>query len=37
MGQLSEMSNILAHRHRPLLQVLKFFLLHLVNALGYVM
>jgi hypothetical protein len=37
MGQLSEMSNILAHRHRPLLQVLKFFLLHLDNALGYMM
>jgi hypothetical protein len=37
MGQLSETSNALAHRHRPQLQVLKFFLLHLDNALGYVM
>jgi hypothetical protein len=37
MGQLSETSNVLTHRHRPLLQVLKFFLLHLDNALGYVM
>jgi hypothetical protein len=37
MRQLDEMSNVLDHRHRPLLQVLKFFLFHLDNALGYVM
>jgi hypothetical protein len=37
MGQFSEMSNVLAQWHRPLLQVLKFFLLHLDNASGYVM
>jgi hypothetical protein len=31
------MSNILSQRHRPLLQDLKFFRLHLDNALGSVM
>jgi hypothetical protein len=36
-GKLREMSDILAHRHGSLLQILKFLLLKLDNALRYMM
>jgi hypothetical protein len=35
--KLCEMSDILAHRHRSFLQILKFLLLKLDNTLGYMM
>jgi hypothetical protein len=36
-GQLSEFSDILIHRHGPLFQILKLFLLQLDHSLGNMM
>jgi hypothetical protein len=35
--QLSELSDVLIHRHRPLFQILKLFLLQLYHSLGNMM
>jgi hypothetical protein len=36
-GQLSELSDVLVHRHGPLFQILKLFLLQLEHSLGNMM
>jgi hypothetical protein len=37
VGQLGELSDILIHRHRPLFQIFKLFLLQLDHSLGNMM
>jgi hypothetical protein len=37
VGQLSELSDVLVHRHGPLFQILKLFLLQLDHSLGNMM
>jgi hypothetical protein len=36
-GQLSELSDVLVHRHGPLFQILKLFLLQLDHSMGNMM